>query len=52
MVGRRGRCVEPDGAVHPRPLDSCLAFQLQTELHKERGSSRKVVDDDAYRSSR
>jgi hypothetical protein len=38
--------VEPDGAVHPRPLDLRLAFQLHTEFGEERCGSLEVVDDD------
>ena len=36
----------PDGAVHPRPLDLRLAFQLHTEFGEERFGSLEVVDDD------
>src|SRR3954469_12108162 len=38
--------VEPDGAVHPRPLVRRLAFQVHTELGEERLGSLEVVDDD------
>src|SRR2546430_9339849 len=38
--------VEPDDAVHPRPLDRRLAFQLHTELAEERFGSPEVVDTD------
>jgi hypothetical protein len=36
--------VEPDGAVHPRPLELRLAFQLHTEFGEERFGSLEVVD--------
>jgi hypothetical protein len=39
--------VEPNNAVHPRPLDYSLAFQLQTKFKEKNNSSLKVVDDDA-----
>src|SRR5437764_695188 len=38
--------VEPDGAVHPRPLDLRLAFQLHAEFGEERFGSLEVVDND------
>src|SRR3954451_4763345 len=38
--------VEPDGAVHRRPLDLRLAFQLHTEFGEERFGGLEVVDDD------
>src|SRR5947208_10986341 len=38
--------VEPDDAVHPTPLDCCLAFQLHTEFGEERFGSLQVVDND------
>src|SRR6195256_1516283 len=38
--------VEPDGLVHPRPLDSRLPFQLHTELDEERFGSLEVLDND------
>src|SRR3982751_5039247 len=37
---------EPDGAVHPRPLDLRFAFQLHTEFGEERFGSLEVVDND------
>jgi len=39
----------PTTPVHPPSLDRCrsLAFHLQTELHKERDGSRKVIDNNA-----
>jgi hypothetical protein len=40
--------VEPDGLVHPRPLDRRLAFQLHTELGEERFGSLEVLDDDEH----
>src|SRR3954451_11930000 len=33
--------VEPDGAVHPRPFDLLLAFQLHTEFDEERLGGRE-----------
>src|SRR5919205_950979 len=38
--------VEPDGAVHPRPLDLRLALQLHAELGEERLGRLEVLDDD------
>src|ERR671911_657336 len=38
--------VEPDGAVHRRPLDRRLAFQLHTEFGEERFGSLEVIDND------
>ena len=38
--------VEPDDAVHPRPLVRRLAFQLHTEFGEERFGSLEVVDND------
>ena len=38
--------VEPDGLVHPRPLDRRLAFQLHTEFGEERFGSLEVLDND------
>ena len=37
--------LEPDDAVHPPSLDGCrsVAYHLETELHKERDGSGKVV---------
>src|SRR3954449_6743296 len=40
--------VEPDGLVHPRPLDRRLAFQLHAELGEERFGSLEVLDDDQH----
>jgi hypothetical protein len=40
--------VEPDGAVHPRPLDQRLAFQLHPELGEERLGGLEVLDDDEH----
>src|SRR5437588_3970681 len=37
---------EPDDAIHPRPLDCCLAFQLHTEFGEERFGSLEVFDND------
>src|SRR4051795_4272677 len=37
---------QPHGAVHPRPLDLRLAFELHTELGEERCGSLEVVDND------
>src|SRR4030081_292029 len=37
---------QPDDAVHPTPLDRCLAFQLHTEFSEERFGSLEVVDND------
>ncbi len=39
---------EPVDAVHPPSLYLSLALRLQTELGKESGSGREVLDDDAY----
>jgi len=38
--------VEPDDAVHRRPLDLRLAFQLHAEFGEERFGSVEVVDND------
>ena len=38
--------VEPDGLVHPRPLERRLAFQLHTEFGEERFGSLEVLDND------
>src|SRR5215218_2497410 len=43
---RGANAVEPDGLVHPRPLDRDLSFQLHTELGEERFGSLEVVDND------
>jgi len=40
--------VEPDGLVHPRPLDRRLAFQLHTERDEERLGSLEVLDNDEH----
>src|SRR5919109_1558819 len=42
----RTDAVESDGAVHRRPLDLRLAFQLHAELGEEHLGSLEVVDDD------
>jgi hypothetical protein len=39
---------EPDGLVHPRPLDGRLPFQLHTELDEERFCSLEVLDNDEH----
>ncbi len=39
--------LEPDEAVHRRPLDRRLALELETELDKERDGGLEVVDNDA-----
>jgi hypothetical protein len=39
--------VEPDHAIHRRSLDRRLTLQLHTELEKERGRGREIVNDDA-----
>src|SRR5207237_273466 len=38
--------LEPDGLIHPRPLDRRLTFQLHTEFGEERLGSLEVVDND------
>src|SRR5438067_12621374 len=38
--------VEPDDAVHPTPLDCCLAFQLHTEFGVECFGSLEIIDND------
>ena len=38
--------VEPDDAVHPRPLDRRLAFQLHSKFGEERFGSLEIVDND------
>jgi hypothetical protein len=40
--------LEPDRAVHPRPLVRRLALQLHTELGKERLGSLEVIDNDEH----
>jgi hypothetical protein len=44
--------VEPDDAVHPRPLVRRLAFQLHAELREERLGSLEIVDHDETLSIR
>src|ERR1700683_5181085 len=39
--------LEPGDPIHPRPLYSRLALQLQTKLEKERNSGLKIVANDA-----
>ena len=40
--------VEPDGLIHPRPLDDRLTFELHTQLDDERFGALEVVDDDDH----
>ena len=44
----RADSVEPNHAIHEAALDRGLAFQLESELGKERHRRREVVDDDAH----
>jgi hypothetical protein len=37
---------QPDGAVHPRPLDCRLALELHTEFGEEGFGSFEVFDND------
>jgi hypothetical protein len=43
----RSDVLQPDEAVHHRPLDCRLAVQLETKLDEESDSSREVVDNNA-----